>query len=112
MTQQPLLDVDQHEHVPRVDDSQYPQPLATASTGAPDAITPEGGWPAQPALTPQQTFVQLVRQDVVTLIGVAASLEDRKQLRRIAVRDEMRRTLAGVIANCETLRLALDKGRA
>ncbi len=69
-------------------------------------------WPAQPDLTPRAVFLQTVREDVTTLLGVAATLEDGKRLKFTAVRDEMRRTLAGVVAHCENLRLALDKGAA
>lgn len=69
---------------------------------------PIDGW-LVPELTPQEMYVRLVRQDVTTLLGVATTLEERTRLRHRAVRDELRRTLAGVIAHCETVRLALDK---
>lgn len=83
-------------------------PLLDAPAPAP---TPKVGWPAQPALTAGETFVKIVREDVVTLLGVASTLENAKQLRSVAVREELRRTLAGVVAHCETVRLALEKGR-
>lgn len=86
------------------------QTLLVAGADTP-VETPEGGWPAQPGLTPPKTFLQIAREDVTTLLGVAATLEQPRALRSIAARDELRRTLAGVIAHCETLRLALEKGR-
>lgn len=73
--------------------------------------TPADGFPAQPMLTPRETYLKIVREDVTTLLGVAATLEEPRRLRLTAVREELRRTLAGVIAHCETLRLALEKGR-
>ena len=71
--------------------------------------TPETGWAAQPAETPHETYLRMVRENVTCLLGIAATLEDRKRLRLVAVREEMRRTLAGVIANCEIVRLALER---
>lgn len=73
------------------------------------AVTPESGWPAQPAETAQEAFIRIVRQDITALLDVAVALDDRRLLRRIAARDELRRTLAGVIAHCESLSLALKK---
>ncbi len=73
--------------------------------------TPADGWDAQPALTPREAFLKIVREDVTTLLGVAAMLETPRQLRSVAVREETRRLLAGVVAHAETLRLALEKGR-
>ncbi len=73
------------------------------------AMTPEAGWPAQPAPTPGELFLKMVREDVTVLLGVAATLEEPRLLRSVAMRDSMRRSLAGVIANCEILRLALKK---
>jgi len=73
--------------------------------------TPAAGWPAQAALTPREAFLQLVEADLATLTVVADSLEKPLPIRRVAVREELRRKLAGVIAHCESLRLALDKAR-
>ncbi len=88
------------------------EPLTPADIPvAPPEPDADGAWPAQPALTPREVFLKQVRQDVTTLLGIAASLEDARLLRRSTVREEMRRTLAGVIAHAETLRLALEKGR-
>jgi hypothetical protein len=81
------------------------QPLLDASE------TPEQGWPAQAALTPREAFLQIVREDVATLTVIADSLEKPISMRRVAVREELRRKLSGVIAHAENLRLALDKGR-
>ncbi len=78
----------------------------------PLAVTPVDGWQAQPDLTPREMFLQMAREDVATLTVIADSLEKPSLLRREAVRGELRRRLAGVIAHCETLRLALQKGRA
>lgn len=75
-------------------------------------VTPNGGWPAQPALTPREAFLRIVRDDVTRLLDIAASLEQPKLLRSRTVRGEMQRTLSRVTADCETLRLALEKGRA
>jgi hypothetical protein len=74
-----------------------------------DSETPEQGWPAQANLTPREVFLQVVREDVATLTVIADSLEKPGLLRRVSVREELRRRLAGVVAHCETLRLALDK---
>lgn len=74
--------------------------------------TPADGWPAQPALTPRESFLKATREDVTTLLGIAATLEQPKGLTSTRTRDELRRSLAGVIGHCETLRLALEKGRA
>jgi len=72
--------------------------------------TPEGGWPAQPDLTPRETFAQILRKDSVVLDHTANWLEvadvHRAAYRR-ADREAVRRRLAGVIAHCETLSLAL-----
>jgi len=73
--------------------------------------TPEQGWPAQPTITPREAFLKLVREDVTTLLSVASEFEDPRRLRQRAVREELRRILAGVVAHCETVRLALEKGR-
>jgi len=81
------------------------QPLLDASE------TPAAGWPAQAALTPRDAFLQIVQADVATLTVIADSLEKPLLMRRVAVREELRRKLAGVVAHCETLRLALEKGR-
>ncbi len=78
----------------------------------PLAVTPAHGWEAQPNLTPREMFLQLTREDVATLTVIADSLEKPTLIRRVAVREELRRRLAGVVAHCETLRLALKKGRA
>lgn len=75
------------------------------------AETPAEGWPAQPDLTPTAAFLRICREDVATLLGVAAALEDPRGLRHVERRAGLRRHLAGVIAHCETLRLALEKGR-
>lgn len=72
--------------------------------------TPEQGWPAQPALTAAEAFLKILREDITTLLSVAAHFEDPRLLRKPAVREEIRRILAGVVAHCETARLALDKG--
>lgn len=88
------------------------QPTLFVHPPAAPITTPDAGWPAQPALTPSEMFIRVVRGDITTLLGIAASLEDRRQLRRVEARAEMRRTLAGVVAHCETLRLALEKGTA
>src|SRR5262245_27885246 len=78
----------------------------------PDEQTPESGWPAQPALTPREAFLQIVRDDILTMVVAAWVLEQQQELlKQTAVREDLRRDLAGVIAHCETLRLALEKGR-
>jgi hypothetical protein len=74
--------------------------------------TPAEGWPAQPALTPREAFLMQVHEDVRTLTVIADSLEKPISMHRVAVRDQLRRRLAGVIAHCECLSLALQKGRA
>lgn len=86
------------------------EPLLDLAPSTP-APTPAVGWPAQPALTADETFVKIVREDVTRLLGVASTLENAKQLRSVAVREDLRRALAGVVAHCETVRLALEKGR-
>lgn len=103
----------EQEEATRVD-RECPSGPPTGSTAASNEATPtpEHGWPAQPALTAHEAFLRIVREDIATLMGVAASLEDRRQLRRIAAREDVRRTLAGVVAHCEVLRLALEKGAA
>lgn len=73
--------------------------------------TPEGGWPAQPALTPRETFADRARRDLVTLQAIAEALDNPKQLRRVDAREALRRQLAGIVAHCETTRMALEKGR-
>ena len=70
--------------------------------------TPLEGWPAQPELTAREVFLELIREDARTLTIVAELLEKPATSRR---REELRRRLSGVIAHCETLRLALDTGR-
>jgi hypothetical protein len=77
-----------------------------------EAVTPETGWEAQPDLTPREVFLQMMRESVNTLTVVADCLEKPNMCRRVADRDELRRRLAGVIARCETVRLALGKGGA
>lgn len=72
-----------------------------------EAETPQDGWPAQPALTPQEMFLEILREDVTSLMEVAATLKAGRCLRRKSVRGELSRRLAGVIAHCETLRLAI-----
>lgn len=72
--------------------------------------TPDEGWDAQPALTPREVFLQMIREDVSTLAVVVDTLEKPTLVRRVAVREELRRRLAGVIAHCECVRLALEKG--
>lgn len=73
--------------------------------------TPEAGWPAQPALTPSEVYKRMVCDDIAALVQVSEVLADSRRLRLSAVRHELRRMLAGVIADCETVRLALEKGR-
>ena len=71
--------------------------------------TPEQGWPAQPALTAAGAFLKILREDVTTLLSVASDFEDPRRLRTPAVREELRRILAGVVGHCENLRLALSR---
>ncbi len=73
------------------------------------AVTPAAGWDAQPNLTPRELFLQLAREDVATLTVIADSLEKPSLMRRVAVREELRRRLAGVVAHCENLRIALER---
>ena len=77
-----------------------------------EVIMPETGWEAQPDLTPREVFLHMIRESANTLTVVADCLEKPGMCRRVADRDELRRRLAGVIARCETVRLALGKGSA
>jgi len=85
--------------------------MASPSEKPDVADTPAEGWTAQPNLTPREVFLQVLREDIATLTVVAVSLEKLRLTPRSSVRAELRRRLAGVIAHCETLRLALEKGR-
>lgn len=71
--------------------------------------TPANGFPAQHQLTAREQFIEILNGDLLTLIRVWGTVK-HDPLRSTETRDALRRDIAGVIAHCETLRLALEKG--